>query len=478
MWSKNILDAIVVEYSGILEYSTIVHRYNPFTDSHNDEPYSVNIAWFTDDFPNMHGYPLVYAFTRRLPYSDIISDQKQNQEQKLKGIDKIMIDILADKMNFTRVPKIITTNFSYLERKSNGTMYGIFPDVASKKYDALLISMPMFGNGFIEPPLAVQYTYPLFLENWCFMIPKLLVKHKFMSGIGFPLFFLNFSIIGIFWLCSRLMKFNSKWHFMNIIGTMLGTFFLSVSTKLHERIILLSIFAVYACYSSTLFAELTSTSLKNNHYVQYDRLQDLINSDLVLMMEGNIRTIIMQHNSAFKRLVYKSNKKIVTFARTDVCLKDLLMYQNVTCFMEENWAQLLIKGKQNNEIMLKPTKLCYLSPPVGNIFPEGSPYIRRFSDLLLMLVESGIRKKWYRQYLWNETRDTTMQINRNQTKSMYVNIDHLLIYVLIMGYSVSALVFIGELIWKYFNINLESMLISMINRLLNLKKNLKKTKQK
>lgn len=451
MWLRNILDAIVVEYSGVSEYSTIVHRYNPFTDSHNDEPYSENTAWFTNNFPNMRGYPLVYAFTRRPPYSDIVSVT----EKKLKGIDKILIDILADKMNFTSVPKIIQKHNAYYKRMSNGTAYGILSDVASKKYDALLITLPMLGNVYKKSPPAIQYTYPFFNENWCFVVPKVLVKQHFMSGIAFQLFVLNFSIVGLFWLCSRLMKFNpSRWHLVKIVGIILATSFPPVSTKLHERIILLSIFAVYACYSSTLFAELTSISLKSNHYVEYDRLQDLINSDLVLMMDANLLSIITQYNSAFKNYIYKSGKKIVSIIYTDICLKDLLMYQNVTCFMEENWAELFaVNNRQDDKTMLKTTKLCYLSPLVGNVFPEGSPYIKRVSDLFLMLIESGIRNKWYREYLRNETKETTVHINRKQTNSMHVNIHHSMIYILITGYSISALVFIGELIWKYFNIN-------------------------
>ncbi|EFN72140.1 hypothetical protein EAG_15981, partial [Camponotus floridanus] len=371
MWSRNILDAIVVEYSGVSEYSTIVHRYNPFTDSQNDEPYSVDTVWFTEDFPNMHGYPLVYAFTRRLPYSDIASAT----EQKLKGVDISIINSLANKMNFTGIPKIITEQDKYFRTMSNGTPFGIFIDVGSKKYDALLVTLPMWGNVYPDTPPAIQYTYPFFHENWCFVVPRLLAKQNFTS-IGFRLLVLNSSIVGIFWLCSRLMKFNpSEWHLLKIIGIMLGVSFPAVSTKLHEQIILLSIFVVYACYSSTLFVELTSISFKSNLYVEYDHLQDLINSDFALMMDENIKTIIMQFNGAFLHEVYKSSKKITTFIHKDLCLKDLLMYRNATCFMQDNWAQMLeVNNMQDDVSLLQTTKLCYLSPPVGYIFQEGSPY--------------------------------------------------------------------------------------------------------
>lgn len=455
MWSRNILDAIVVEYSGVSEYSdeysTIVHRYNPFTDSRNDEPYSVDTVWFTEDFPNMHGYPLVYVFTRRLPYSDIVSAT----EQKLKGLDKTLINIMADKMNFTGIPKIITEQSKYFGRMSNGTPFGIFMDVGFKKYDALMNTMPMWGNVYQDTPPAIQYTYPFYRENWCFLVPKLHVKQNFTS-IAFQLLVLNFSIVGIFWLCSRLMKFNSsEWHLVKIVGFMLGISFPSVSTKLHERIILLSIFAVYACYSSTLFIELTSISFKNKLYVQYDHLQDLINSNLTLMMDQNTQTIIAQFNSALLHQIYKSGKKITTFSHTDLCLKDLLMYQNVTCFMEGNLARMIaINNMQNDESILKITKLCYLSPPVGYIFQEGSPYVNRVSDLFLMLTEGGFCIKWFREFMWNETKESTIQINRHQTNSTYTDVYYSMIYILITGYSISALVFIGELIWKQFNIHL------------------------
>lgn len=476
MWSRNILDAIVVEYSRVSEhsekYSTIVHRYDPFADSHYEEPYSINTTWFTDDFPNMRGYPFVYAFIRRPPYSDIVESPK---EHELKGIDKIMIDILADKMNFTKVPEIILRrNLIFFRRMSNGTLYGILSDVASKKYDALLISLPMWGNVYyLGPAPAIQYTYPLFMENWCFVVPKVFAQQNFMSSIALQMVVLNFSIIGIFWLCSQLMKFNPRWHVAKIIGIMLAASFPPELRKFHERVVLLSIIAVYACYSSTLFAELTSTSFKNNRYIQYDRLQDLVNSDLVLMTDANVLAIISQYSSEFK--TYKADKKIIGLeAALESCLKNMLMHQNVTCFMETNWAQLFaVNNMRNDETMLEVTKLCYLSPPSGNVFSEGSPYIRRFSELFLMLKEGGIRDKWYREYMWNETKETTIQTNQNQTNVMYVNIFHPLICILITGYSISTLVFIGELIWKYLDISLH---LCNAYHLLNLKKNSKKNK--
>lgn len=473
MWSRNILDAIVVEYSGAPEYSdkysTIVHRYNPFTNSQNDEPYSVDTVWFTKDFPNMHGYPLVYVFTHRLPYSNIVS----STEQKLNGIDTFIINILEDKMNFTGIPNIITEQDKYLRRMSNGTLCGILVDIASKKYDALLTTLAILGNMSNTLP-GIRFTYPFFHEKWCFVVPRLLVKQNFTST-ALRLLVLNFSIVGIFWLCSRLMKFNpNEWHLVKIVGIMLGVSFPPVSTKLHERIILLSIFAVYACYSSTLFVELTSISFKNNLYVEYNHLQDLINSNFALIMNENIKSIITQFNSAFSNQVFKLSKKIATVSETELCVKNLLTYQNVSCFIQDNWARMLaVNNMQNGESMLQITKLCYLSPPVGYVFQEGSPYVKRVSNLFLKLTEGGFYYKWFREFIWNETKESTIQINRHQTNSMCVNVYHSMIYVLIIGYSISALVFIGELIWKQFNINLN---FNNIYHLLNLKKNLKKNK--
>lgn len=455
MWSRKILDAIVVEhikseYSD--ECSTIVHRYNPFTDSHTKEPYSADITWFVGDFPNMQGYPLVYAFTRRPPYSDIVSTSKGHE---LKGVDKILNEILADKMNFTSVPKVITEAI-YFQRMPNGSQYGILMDISSGKYDALLITLPIWGKLRDVIRYTVQYTDPFFTENWCFVVPKLIAKRSFMTGTATRLLLMSFSIVGIFWLCSRFMKFNpDRWYFLRIVGIILAASFPPIPARLHERIIFLSILAVSASYSSMLFAELTSIGFESDRYVQFDHLEDLTNSDLVLMMHENLRDIIeLYGNEFFEYNIRKSGKRIVKISSTDICLKDLLTHQNVSCLVNEDWAKLIaVNNMRNGKTVIKTTKLCYLSLPAGNVFSAGSPYVNRVSDLLLRLVSGGIRDKWYRDYLRNETKETALQMNRDHADFKYVSV-YPTIYVLTTGYSISALVFIGELIWKYFDINL------------------------
>ncbi|XP_011691572.1 PREDICTED: uncharacterized protein LOC105452296 [Wasmannia auropunctata] len=411
MWSRKILDAIVVEYSKFEcsdKWSTIVHRYNPFNDSHHEEPYSAGVAWFTDDFPNMQGYPFVYAFTRRPPYSDIVST---SNGPELKGVDKILSDVLAEKMNFTGVPKVIKKPI-YFQIMPNGSQYGILPDLSFGKYDALLISLPMYGNLHnlrYAVQFAIQYTDPLFLENWCFVVPKLLAKQQnFMDGTAIRLLLMSFSIVGIFWLCSRLMKFDPRrWYFLRIVGIILAASFPPAPTKRHERIVFLSILAISASYSSIFFAGLTSTGFKSNRYVEFDHLQDLTNSDLVMVMQENVRDIVRLYNNVFERHIRQSGKKVLRISSTEICLMDLLMHQNVSCFMDENWAKLVaINNMRNDETVMKTTKLCYLSPPVGNVFPEGSPYVRRVSDLFLMLASTGLRDKWHHEYLRNETKRT------------------------------------------------------------------------
>ncbi|XP_011637851.1 uncharacterized protein LOC105427690 [Pogonomyrmex barbatus] len=423
IWSRKILDAIVVEYSKseYLKHPTIVHRYNPFIDSYTKEPYSPDVTWFTDEFPNMHGYPLVYAVTTRHPYSNIVSTFKG---QELKGMDKLMNEMLADKMNFTGIQKIVDAIF--LRSLSNGSTYGIMVDLASGKYDALLVTLPIWEES-ISNRFNVQYTDSLVLENWCFAIPRLPAKQTFIVGTVIQIFFMNFSIIGILWLCSKLMKFNpNRWYTVRIIGIILGTSFPPSPTKLHERIVLLSILIVYISYSSTIFAELTSTGLENR-YIHFDHLEDLMKSDLMLMMFDNLWYMVKQYNHDFEYYTRKLGKEILSIPSTQSCVEDLFMHQNTSCFMNEDWAKLVaLNNMRNGKIMIEITKLCYLSLPIGNVFPKGSPYIKRVSEIISMLTEGGISDKWYHEYLRNETK--IVQINQDQANSMYVNVFYPIIY--------------------------------------------------
>ncbi|XP_067207862.1 uncharacterized protein [Linepithema humile] len=454
MWSRKILDTIVVEYSRskcYAEYSTIIHRYSPFTDRHTVEPYSTHITWFTDNFPNMQGYPFSYVFIYRPPYSDF---KLTLTGVEIKGVDKILSETLANKMNFTGIFKILPRSTSIFNLMPNNTVYGIIPDVIAGKYDALLTLMPRVKNVF-KFRLHHQFTYPVLIENWCIVAPKL-VKKNFNNDAMIKLFLIIFSIVGIFWLCSRLMKFNlNRWHPLKIIGMMLAMSLPTVPIPFRERLIYLSVLIVYACYSPVFFTELTSTNLISNHYVQFNSLQDVIDSDLVIMMHPlNVNTT-RRYNSDFEEQFRKSDNKILTYTDWSMCFKDLLIHRNATCHIHDTFAKLAaVNNMQNGETTLIITKLCYQSPRAAYMFPKESPYVKRISNIILMLVETGLYDKWYRDYLRNETRESTSQINGQQTDFMYVSIFTSLIYILITGYSISALVFIGELIWKDLEHNL------------------------
>ncbi|XP_067207431.1 uncharacterized protein [Linepithema humile] len=454
MWSRKILDTIVVEYSRskcYAEYSTIIHRYNPFTDCHTVEPYSTHITWFTDNFPNMQGYPFGYAFMYRPPYSDF---KLTLTGVEIKGVDKILSETLADKMNYTGMIKIVPKNVPFLNKRPNGTVYGIIPEVAAGKYDALLTTTAMIKNIYPISPLQ-QYSYPLLIDNWCVVAPKL-VKKNMNSNSVINLFVINFSIVGIFWLCSRLMKFNpSRWHPLNIISMILATSLPPAPTTFRERLIYLSVLTVYACYSSVLFIELTSTNVKGNRYVEFNNLQDVIDADLTLMVHLETLKVIRRDDIDFEQQFRISSKKILNVTQLDICLQDLLIYQNVSCLLTDSLAKLVaVSNMQNGETTIMMTELCYISSSLSYMFPKESPYVKRISNIILMLVEGGFRDKWYRDFLRNETRESTFQSNRHQMDSMYVNIFNSLIYILITGYSISVFVFIGELISKYVDINL------------------------
>lgn len=52
-----------------------------------------------------------------------------------------------------------------------------------------------------------RYTiHSILIENWYFIVPRLLAKQNFMAGTAIRLLLMSFLIVGMFWLCSRFMK--------------------------------------------------------------------------------------------------------------------------------------------------------------------------------------------------------------------------------------------------------------------------------
>ncbi|EFN83878.1 hypothetical protein EAI_00431 [Harpegnathos saltator] len=446
IWSRRILDAIVVEYCRANEHSTTVHRYDPFAGSITQEAYHSGedtSEWFADDFPDMRGYPFAYAFLRRPPYSDVVSTSAGGR-RRMKGVDWMIIQALADKMNFSGFGKILTHNI-YIQTWSNGSTDGIIPDLISGEYETLFNTMPVFVDS------DVQFTDSVHVEKWCFVVPRLPARQNLIEFQvnGLRLFFASFSIVGIVWLCARFMRLEpSRWHPLRIVGIMLTSSFPPAPSRLHERIVFISIFAACARYSSSLFAELMSVTLESDRYARFDHLSDLIDSDLTLMMYRDMVDIVQDSVVLENR---DTERKIRRIDRMDTCLETLLMHRNVACFMEQGWAELAaVNNMRDGESMLRTTKLCYRSSPTGYIFSKGSPYVRRVSELLLMLTQGGIREKWQRDYLHNETREMSKDkvVNRDRMNFMYVGVFSPMLCVLKIGYSLSILVFIGELIWK------------------------------
>lgn len=458
MWTRRILDAIVVEHNtghaNQRSTSTIVHRYNPFVEHHTEEPYSPNatIEWFTDDFPNMQGYLLPYAFTRRPPYSDVTLAATE-QTTELKGVDWMVVQTLAGKMNFSDMVHVVRHNI-YIRYLPNGSYEGMIPDMFEGRYEVLFNTFPIFINW------NMKFTDNVDIEEYCFVVPNMLKWQKFLlfNNSGFRLILASVSLLGIVWLCARFIRLDpNRWHPLKILGIMLTSSFPPAPTKLHERIIFLSIFLACSRYSSSFFAELMSITLDNEHNVRFDHLSDLVNSPLSLMMYSDmmdiITEIIVDDNISLRSHVGDLSKKIMSFDRTDVCLEMLLMHQNVSCLVEQGWGKLaVVNNMRDGESKLRTTKLCYLSAPTGYMFMKGSPYIGRVNELLLMLAEGGIRDKWHRDYLRNETRELSEDETENRTNLMYVGMFWPIFSVLRLGYSLSILVFVGELIWKRLNV--------------------------
>lgn len=449
LWSRKILDAIVaVSHDG----STLVHRYDPFADV-VETSRRRGVARFDDDFPNMRGHRLTYVFLRRPPYSDIARcEPTSGRLWKLRGVDRMVIETLADRMNFTGAPRILT-RAKYLERLANGSKFGgIMDDVISGRYDALLNTLPMLEYEYVE------FTDSVVVEDWCFAVPRLLAGHRgYVDGDVILSLLACLAIVAVFWAYARLAGLRAdRWHPVRIVGLMLATSLPAAPARLHERIVYLSVFAACARFSSTLFAELTSGSLGGgDRYVRFDHPRDLIRAGLTLMVQPSVYEIVARDDVLGRHAArWRESGRLAKTSEMSKCLRDLLTYRNASCFMEVSWAGLVaVNNMRDGEPMLRTTGLCYLSPPNGYVFPRASPYVRRVSELLLLLAQSGIRDKWQSDYLRSETKEWTAAEETeeadDQAELMFVSVLDPIIYVLITGYSISALVLVGELARKY-----------------------------
>lgn len=426
-WHSYLIDMTILELSepNGSAVAAKVHSYNPFSRVYDQRPYASGVEWFPNKMANLHGYPIRATMVNRAAYI-WFQTNSQNYPIKYKGPDVETLKTLAQSMNFTVElhPDVKPID-----------------DIINGKIDIIITTLSIYADNVSR---AVEYTLPLNFETWCPIIP---LEYEYNNHEGQALvgIVINCCVVLVFWGISAVLKFDRDlWQPLKIFGLLIAISMPSKPRKTTERVIFFAIIIASSIYSANLFVDLTTVSMTEKTEVDYKTYEELDKSGLVPVVAAGIFNVtFLSDDESFLQL---KRKAIAGDNMLQNCMDYLKKHRNVTCFLDSNSANMIIylQARLGNATAKICKHLCYVKLPTAYFLRKHSPYRDRFVDIITRLEQTGIRRKWFNDYIGKvrPKKASTMEMNSLYKSSLLWN----LIRITSCGLVVSLLAFLGEII--------------------------------
>ncbi|KAJ3647505.1 hypothetical protein Zmor_019379 [Zophobas morio] len=440
--------------------STKVYVYRPFDVTNNTQSYSLNEVLNNPDLIstrqlNMNQFPLPVSLFIREPsvvkqlpsyvqtnpiYSDL------TPSKGYAGVDALILGALAQKLNFS---PIIVENWDdepFGRVLPNGTAIATLGDIVTQKVQ--LSSNARFLKDYNTEE--IEFTIPYSSDQICMVVPKasrIPVWRKLLNC------FTAWSWMLILLSC---VAYTIVWYFVgpytNFVQSMSQVFAFMVgipkrvSPSNTQFVFLAFCFffnvIIFGIIQGSFVTEYTTTTF----YKDIDTLEELYESNLPIATD-------------FWFLVEDDNSDVTTRLR-----------QHAVPVTEDSFDQTAFKGnvgtisrKQDMDFLLKTVykskdgfplvhnvKECFSTILLANIVPKGSPYLDAINEVMLRLFEAGFTTKWDNDVIEGFEIENLKNFQK-QGHSLSATLYDMQIgfRLLVIGYFVSILVYVGEVLIKY-----------------------------
>lgn len=443
MWKNLFLDITILD---IFKGNITIHQLNPFISQYKMKSFSKNTKLFPDKLKNLNGFPLKAGVFHHPPFIQLKRSNTTNDVINFDGREALIIKVFSQKMNF---------KIKFIESKIND--FGRF-NCKKSKSTALLNELFYNKIQFIAYrtttsktmcPIDPNEYIETGLDHFIFVVP-LITNSSYSLSIGNS-FYYSILLIALTaitsWCIEYFGKFDKNiWNITIIIQILFGMSIDREPEKFKERCCFMSFMIVAFLWSSNIFASFTDMHFQLNKEIQLNNMSDLIKSNLKINCHRNVLPI-------FKKIIDDENltkwlgNNDDRFVENNNCIDVLLEKKNIACLLKRSiadWQTQIV----NREKRLKYIESSVYSSALSYYLEPNSPYVDKFHKIYLRLIISGFIEKW------NIRNKKTGKINFNDENDSQgnenVKVTSLLIGTIILGYSVSTLIFFGELLFKRF----------------------------
>lgn len=430
-WSLKFLDLSIIKIETTNRVASL--NYNPFSETYSASYLETVPDVFPDKLINVNAYPLKLPIFHAPPF--VIIRNKSNEKIEIAGRVYIHIETVCKKLNF-QLPVMVKTynNFTSILQNS-------FMELENNDID--LIPIPFLINAFLHGKkliLSDHYSNS-HMATVARIIP--ISKIHYSSGILIYIFSFPLVIISLF-ILMYLIKFRLKeWGMLHIFQILVGIS-IRQPRQIRERIIFFTMVILSMNYSTILFSKLTNIKLMYDER-HIHTLEDIYKSKMSVF---TIHSATDYDDVGIKRL-FSSSIKV---QNNEECINIVIKTNNAICIIPFTAAKYYARNYLNDNGMpvVKVAKLSfgfdYATVPYG----KASPYVEKFDKIIQYIFESGMPFVWKYPAIKRRAQIHEMY----QTLSIIGDcLSEELVIILSVGYSLSILVFMHELISTRFKFN-------------------------
>ncbi|OXU28627.1 hypothetical protein TSAR_015444 [Trichomalopsis sarcophagae] len=431
-WNNQFLDFTmlnVIKNSKTSDVELVKLFYNPFQKLFINEPWNHSSQLFPDKLKDMNGYPLKVPVFQLPPYLNL----NKNSDGSIRNVNGMHYGFFSTLSNFRNFSiKIIAE----CKASNNTTLRAVLHNLLHKN-EVNLLPVPqytvIFGNQSIT-----ETSFPVDFISFIALVP---VQPYNLFILPHSLFFNLLAVLtmyAIIIITIRLLKFDIKyWSPIFIIEMLLSVPVLKTPRNLAERIVFISIVFVSFTYTNDGFLKLMDIKIVSDSR-NFDTYKELSDSGLDIYIEApGYDTLLPSYDKQAKRIISKMKK----LSQMNECVNKLILNKNCICLVSEPYGELLLQsyGAYDAKPILKKSNLKIFFSYVSFHYEKASPYVRRFDEILIRIVESGIPKMWAPIYQRDTNQTVVEETNNISTIQFYS--------VLAVVYGMSFVVFCLEFVY-------------------------------
>ena len=411
LWSKKFLDVTVLQIvqenvpkgniqSKILESNSkiaFLFHFNPFTGIYDKQIFSARSQLFPNKLHDLNQHGISIGLVNDPPFANI-ERNLSGHPIKITGPNLKIISALSKKMNFkvifapstddeTGLGDCKKAEYSGLKRKLINNELEFFGNYV---YFFIHCSSPVFAT-----------TRFLDTDDYVAIVPRVLddTLKVTLPMKTFYTLVVTIIAINVTWAILSFMKFDNRvWNPLSMFQSLLGFCVHNEPQKLVERIVFGNILLTQIIFASYLYTSLTDVSLSSE--MEINNIEDLEKSNLTPMIHELVAAIFKNNVEGYMNHIRSKYLLFPGDGRIKECIEYLAKFGNVTCITKGLVAKSLVEEyeKSQNVATMK-----ILTEPLWQnwrmlVLEPNSPYIERFDEVLLELMENGLINQWNKNF--------------------------------------------------------------------------------